>query len=75
MGKPLELLPIYWSKQRVAYVREAHGMEDIGHYIRRAREERALAQRARSAEGANAHRSLARHYEGLVALSAGMGAG
>lgn len=40
--------------------------DQLGHYIRRAREERVLAARAASSEGELAHRQLARQYESLI---------
>lgn len=40
--------------------------EQLGHYIRRAREERVLAAQAASSEGELAHRQLARQYEILI---------
>jgi hypothetical protein len=42
-------------------------LDDAEYYFRRAREERELAAKAETAEAANAHQELARHYEGLVA--------
>ena len=44
-------------------------LDDAEYYFRRAREERELAAKAETAEAANAHQELARHYEGLVARS------
>lgn len=41
-------------------------VDDVEYYRRRALEERERAARADSAEAANAHQELARHYEGLV---------
>lgn len=42
-------------------------LDDVEYYRRRAVEERERAARADSAEAANAHHELARHYEGLIA--------
>jgi hypothetical protein len=44
-------------------------LDDADYYRRRAREERELAAKADTAEAANAHQELARHYEALVARS------
>jgi hypothetical protein len=41
--------------------------KDVEYYRRRALQERERAAKADSAEAANAHQELARHYEGLVA--------
>ena len=41
----------------------------IGHYIRRAREERELASEATSSELLHAHLALAKRYEAMVALA------
>lgn len=41
--------------------------QSIGDYIRRARQERELSAKARTAEGSTAHLKLAHYYEGLVA--------
>lgn len=46
---------------------EDHGTLWIGDYIRRARQERELAVRASSCQGAKAHLKLAHYYEALVA--------
>ena len=43
--------------------------QDIGNYIRRAREERELAAKATTSHAANAHREIARRYEALVTLA------
>ena len=42
-------------------------LDDADYYRRRAREERELAASADTAEAANAHQELARHYEELLA--------
>lgn len=42
-------------------------VDDVEYYRRRALEERERAAMTESAEAANAHQELARHYEGLVA--------
>jgi hypothetical protein len=43
--------------------------EDIDYYRRRAREERAIAERAENRDAAKAHLELATHYEALVAYA------
>jgi hypothetical protein len=47
-------------------LQEDHPTQAIGHYIRRARQERELAAGANSAEAEEAHLELARYYETLV---------
>jgi len=42
---------------------------DVEYYRSRAAKERQLAEEAESPEAAAAHKELAQHYEGLVALA------
>lgn len=46
-----------------------HSPNEIGHYIRRAREERELATKAVGSVGSHAHLEQARRYEALIKRS------
>jgi hypothetical protein len=54
-------------------LQEDHPAHAIGHYIRRARQERELAAGANSAEAEGVHLEWARYYETMVSLAETLG--